>query len=64
MGLLLLSRGYCVKIDLFGTMVFVLALVPIHPAQIAWAISAVANALLLQRSYNVGLVAMIREPRW
>ena len=59
MGLFLLSSGAWVKVGLIGTMIFVLALVPIHVAQIAWAGSVVANVYLLTKSFDTGVVKMI-----
>lgn len=61
MGLLLLSRGVGVKVGLIGTMVFVLALVPIHPAQIAWVGPVVANIYLLTKSFEADVITMIRN---
>ncbi len=61
MGLSLLNKGVWVKVGLIGTMIFVLALVPIHIAQIAWAGSVLANVYLLTKSFDTGFVAMIRE---
>lgn len=59
MGLFLLSKGVWVKVGLIGTMMFVLALVPIHIAQIAWAGSVVANVYLLTKSFDTAFVTMI-----
>jgi hypothetical protein len=59
MGIFLLSRGVWVKVGLVGTMIFVLALVPINVAQIAWASSAVANVYLLTKSFDTGVGMMI-----
>lgn len=61
MGLFLLSRGVWVKVGLIGTTIFVLALVPIHVAQIAWAGSVVANVYLLTKSFDTAFMTMIRE---
>jgi len=63
MGVLLLSRGTWVKVGLVGTAVFVLALVPIHPQQIAWIGPAVANVYLLTRSFDADVLTMIRTRR-
>jgi hypothetical protein len=59
MGIFLLSRGVWVKVGLVGTTIFVLALVPIHVAQIAWAGSVVANVYLLTKSFDTGVMTMI-----
>jgi len=63
MGLLLLSRGAWVKVGLIGTMIFVLALVPIYVTQIVWAVSMAANVYLLTKNFDTGLVKMIADRR-
>ena len=63
MGLLLLSRGAWVKVGLIGTMIFVLALVPIYVTQIVWAVSMAANVYLLTKNFDKGLVKMIADRR-
>jgi hypothetical protein len=63
MGAFLLSRGVWVKIGLIGTMAFVLALVPISPAQIAWVGPVVANGYLLTLRFDTGVVGLIRTRR-
>ena len=61
MGLFLLSRGVWVKIGLVATMAFVLLLVPIHPAQIAWIGPVAANIYLLTKNFEADLIMMIRS---
>ena len=61
MGLFLLGKWVWVKVGLIGTMVFVLALIPIHPAQIAWAGSVVANIYLLTKDFDADVISMIRN---
>jgi len=61
MGLFLLSKEVWVKVGLIGTTIFVLALVPIHIAQIAWAGSVVAHVYLLTKSFDTSLVKMIHK---
>jgi hypothetical protein len=63
MGLFLLSRGIWVKVGLIGTMIFVLALVPIHVTQIVWAVSVAANVYLLTKNFDTGFVKMIADRR-
>jgi hypothetical protein len=63
MGILLLARGAAVKIGLVGTMVFVLALVPIALAQIAWAVSIAGHIYLLTRRFDSDVVTLLRERR-
>ena len=63
MGVFLLSRGVWVKIGLIATMVFVLALIPISPAQIAWVGPVVANCYLLTSRFETGVVGLIRTRR-
>jgi hypothetical protein len=59
MGLFLLGRRAWVRVGLIGTMIFVLVLVPINIAQIAWAGSVIANVYLLTKSFDAGVVKMI-----
>jgi hypothetical protein len=63
MGILLLTRGAGVKIGLVGTMVFVLALVPISLPQIAWAGSIAGHIYLLTRRFDSDVVTQLRERR-
>jgi hypothetical protein len=63
MGILLLTRGVVVKIGLVGTMVFVLALVPIALTQIAWAGSIAGHVYLLTRRFDSDVVTLLRERR-
>jgi hypothetical protein len=63
MGILLLTRGTGVKIGLVGTMVFVLALVPIALPQIAWAGSIAGHVYLLTRRFDSDVVELLRERR-
>lgn len=63
MGLCLLSKGTWVKAGLIGTMVFVVALVPLYYSQIAWAVSVVGNAYLLTKNFDTSIVGMIRRRR-
>lgn len=61
MGGFLLSRGIWVKVGLIGTMAFVLAFVPIHPAQIAWVGPIAVNGYLLTRSFDTDVVILVRN---
>lgn len=61
MGVFLLSRRRWVKAGLIGTSVFVTALVPINIVQGIWALSIVGNIYLLTRSFDTGLLAMVKN---
>ena len=60
-GILLLSHRGWVKVGLIGSSAFVLALVPINFAQGIWALSIVGTIYLLTRSFNTGLLGMVKN---
>ena len=59
MGVFLLSKGIWVKAGLVGTMIFVIGLVPIHFAQLAWVVSIAANIFLLTKKFDISFIKMI-----
>lgn len=61
MGVMLLSRGNWVKGGLIGSMAFVLGLILLHPAQIVWAVSVVANLFLLNKKADLGFIGILRR---
>ena len=64
MGFCLLAKGVWVKVGLIGTMVFVVVLVPLYLAQIAWAVSIVANVYLLSKDFDTSFMGMIHKRFW
>ena len=60
-GMLVLAKGRWVKAGLIGTIAFVLMLAPIHPAQIAWAVSAAGPAYLLSKTFEGSFLDAVRR---
>ncbi len=63
MGLLLLNKGVYVKIGLVGTMIFLIALAPVHTIQLPWLGLLIGQIYLLTKDFDRTFLEMVRRKR-
>ena len=63
MGILILGKHKTVKIGLFGTSIFIVALAPVNTVQFVWLGLVVGQAYLLTKEFDVTLLDMLRS-KW